>query len=162
MRIVRSLDVSGDEFVSDLVAMFENDWQGLTGGKLEAGDLCEGLSWRSDQAHLLVRSFEPSHLFSVEREERAECTCATYLVESGDHGCTVTYDWESDVHDRQHNRLLRGFSEAVYLGRMAESLLAAEDRIRNGGIPRHVQTTSQERLDVRLLRKAVERRQGRQ
>ena len=67
MRIVRSLDVTGDEFFSDLVATFENDWQRLTGGKLEAGGLCEGLSWRSDQAHLLVRSFDrhASSLWSV-------------------------------------------------------------------------------------------------
>ena len=162
MRIVRSLDVTGDEFFSDLVATFENDWQRLTGGKLEAGGLREGLSWRSDQVHLLVRSFDPPRLFSVERQEQAERTRATYQVESNGHGCQVTYDWDSDVHDRQCNRLLRGFSEAVYLGRMAESLLAAEDRIRNGGIPRHVQPAPQERPDVRLLRKALERRQGRQ
>lgn len=132
MKIVRTLSVTRDEFLDYLERELLARYREASDDATSIGAVAPGLRFSLGAGvELRVDEFDRKHgVVATRVTSPGDTHLARYTVKDDDRGVTVVFEQRMRAFEnRRCNRLLRGFSEAVYLGRMAESLLDAEEKI---------------------------------
>ncbi len=136
MKIVRSLRVTRSEFFAYIEQSIASEYEKAQGEALALDKVNPGLSFAVGEpgkqtARMSVVENDGVSRFATRLSGPGMVSTASYALESDGDGIRVVYEQDiSDLSARKRG-LVRLFSEAVTLGRMAASLLDAEAAIRS-------------------------------
>ncbi|AEB07668.1 hypothetical protein Corgl_1569 [Coriobacterium glomerans PW2] len=144
MRIVRTLDITSDEFFDYLEQRLLTEIEHATGERHAPSVLKAGFRYVSDpddryrRAEVRILAYVRGIEYRLSSVTATDDVTIGYRIEPHAGGIEVTYTQEigSDLTSSQ-GPLMRGFSQAVYLSRMAQSLMAIQDAILDArdGVP---------------------------
>lgn len=138
MKIIRTLNITSDEFYdhleSKLLELANNTRTGeavYTPADLKAGfQISRGAKEASFQTSLTVTDYVRNHHYEATAESVAGTIQMSYRTEPGDEGLKVTFEQSSiDGREKKHGKLFRGFSDALFLSRMSNSLYDIQNEI---------------------------------
>ena len=167
MRIVRTLKISADEFfdyleeqvVAQIARANADDAKSVDASAIKTGFTYTSHADDPYRRTIMeILEYDRGARYATRTVTLGDTVTMSYDVMPCDKGIKVTYIQDMESFNKKKRGLFRGFSEAVYLGRMGEALFSMEDRIlrRKEGMPTQEQVAS-ERPDQKLLKKLVER-----
>lgn len=167
MRIVRTLKISADEFFDYLEEQVVGQIARASAedaDPVDAGAIKTGFSYTAHaddpyrRTAMEVLEYTRGQRYATRTVTMGDTVTMSYDVVPCKKGIEVTYIQDMESFNKKKRGLFRGFSEAVYLGRMGEALLNMEDKIlrRKEGMPADEQIAA-ERPDQKLLKKIVEK-----
>lgn len=176
MKVIRPLKISADEFfdyieqgiASDLFSIHEDD------PDYELEPLAAGLTYvkNADERYLRtevkVLEYERGRIYRSRSSSYDDETTVTYEVEPTAEGIQVTFTQETrSVEEKRakQNFLMRGFSEAIYLGQMGESLVSLQYKIideREGVKPKRTIEDMQRERNQRMVEQLAEKAKKRE
>lgn len=169
MKIIRTLKITSDEFFDYLDEQLMRDLAASGEGGAGEQAIVPGLSFtlhaddKYRRADVEVLVYERGRRYATRIVTMGDDVSMSYEVAPATRGdgIEVTYVQEMASHASRRRGFLRGFSEAVYLGHMADALYTIQNKMldrREGkaGGPAS-STASVERPDQKLIKKLVER-----
>lgn len=145
MKIVRTLKVTPDEFFDNLEQDVIDSVEKATGYQVTSKDIKSGLKFTIDKQDKFrkidttILNYKRGEVFKSKRKSTNDCVIVEYRVKPVEKGIEVTFN-QSVENYLKKDRSVGKFSESVYLGRMAESLLNMEEKIifiRKGDLEYH-------------------------
>lgn len=138
MKIIRTLKVTADEFFEQIESALLAQVVRATGqDALDASVIKAGYRFveRADDAicrsETQIIEYVPGVRFKSRTVTAGDDVVMSYEVESTEKndGISVTYRQEMKSFEERKRGFMKSFSEAVYLGRMAESLFKIQDAV---------------------------------
>lgn len=133
MKIIRDLAITRDEFFDYLEDSFCAELAKATGKPAERSQLKTGFSYSAGTGAGTVEvvAYDRGERYETVASSGADRSRSMYLVEPSEREgrIKVTFVRETDSFAKRKRGFMKSFSEAVYLGRMAESLFAIQDKI---------------------------------
>lgn len=137
MKIIRDLKVTEDEFFDYLEDAFCRELEQASGKHVHCSQLKPGFTYVSKDKASSIRTtvevvaYERGKHYETLTTSPSDTTRIYYEVEPSEKpGCIhVVFCQETDSFERRRRTPLKVFSEAVYLGRMAESLFNIQDTL---------------------------------
>lgn len=133
MKIIRDLAVTRDELFDYLEESFCAELAKATGSPAERSMLKTGFTYSAAGGATSVEVVRYDRGCAYESLTRSgrDCSRSSYLVEPSEREgrIKVTFRQEIDSFDRRKSGPMKLFSEAIYLGRMADSLFTMQDKI---------------------------------
>ncbi|WP_234122544.1 DUF3284 domain-containing protein [Clostridium hydrogenum] len=136
MKLTRILKITEKEFY-DLLEndLLSNIYQ-CTGKELSVNDIKKGLKYAKQDKDALTRTdisildYERGAVYKSEIKSIADTITISFETEVVDTGLKIVFNqcFES-FKSEKHNKLMRLFSEAVYYGRMTDTLYDMEKKI---------------------------------
>lgn len=137
MKIIRTLDVSINEFYDYLEHKLLADIASATGQHLTREEIKKGLHYAKrptkgkSEMHLNVDDYQRGRKYQVTSKTPFDTVTVTYLTEGQGEKTEVTLLEDVASYDpNKTNRFIRLFSQTMILGRMADTLMSIEDEIR--------------------------------
>lgn len=138
MKIIRTLHIAPDEFFDRMMSDVLSDLARTVGEGVVVPDrasFAAGLSfvkypedrYRATTVHIV--SYEDGRLYEARMESMADTVTVRYAAEEDPKGVRVVFEQTMASFDAKRKGPLKSFSEAVYLGRMAEQLLTLERHV---------------------------------
>ena len=170
MKVIRPLKITSDEFFDYIEAGLQRDLMMALGDDYIETPVETGLTYTKNadnkyaKTDVEVLEYERGRIYKARSVSFSDDVTVTYEVETTPKGIQVTYtqDLESfNKKAKKQNPISRGFSEAVHLGRMGESLVTLQYKIideRNGVVQKPV--PQQHRLLQKLVEKSAEKKYG--
>ncbi len=166
MKVVRPLRITSDEFFDYLEEGIERDLLLVHADEedYEPEPLAAGLTYvkNPDERYLRteveILAYERGRIYQSHSVSFNDDVVVTYEVEPTKEGIKVTFTQMSESIEekrRTQNVLMRGFSDAIHLGRMGESLVtlqyklidAREGTQKQPGVEELQQQRNQQRLE---------------
>ena len=172
MKIIRPLKITSDEFFDYIEAGLQRDLMMALGDDYAEQPLEAGLTYTKNADNKYTRTevevlqYERGRIYQARSVSLSDDVTVTYEVETTPKGIQVTYTQDMKSFNEKAKKQLgvvRGFSEAVHLGRMGESLVTLQYKIideRNGVAPKPQQNVQQHRLLKKLVEKSAEKKYG--
>lgn len=136
MKLTRAIKASDQEFYDYLEQELIKAIQTNTQREISAKDIKKGLSYRKyeDNAHAQVQvnilDYQRGSYYKAEVKSLSDTVTITYetSVEKDELIIKFTQSIES-YESRKHNRVMKVFSEAIFLGRMANTIYNIQKEI---------------------------------
>ncbi len=163
MKVIRPLKITADEFFDYIEAGIQRDLMMARGDDYEPEPLKAGLTYTKNPDNKYARvdvevlEYERGRIYRARSVSFGDDVTLTYEVVPTDKGIEVTYTQDLKSFNekaKRQNPITRGFSEAVHLGRMGESLVTLQYKIideRDGVAPKP------QPQQHKLLRKIMEK-----
>lgn len=148
MKIIRTLKITSDEFYDFLemsvLAQAQADTSARAGARLHRSDIRAGLRFTQGPAAarttFVITDYVRGLRYCAKSQTTSDTVFVSYHTAAKEEGLEVTYEQTIQGYEEtasRQNRLLRGFSDAVYLSRMSNSLYDIQKRIlcQREGIP---------------------------
>ncbi len=136
MKIIRTLDVTENQFYDYLESQVIHEIQKNTGRHVSPNDLKAGMQYaKSDEkgktvVKIKIDDYQRGKKYQVTSETPLDSVQVTYLTQQKGSKIQVTF-FETIDRDTSHakSRLFRWISQTLMLGRMASTLMTIEEDI---------------------------------
>lgn len=172
MKIIRTLTITVDEFYDDLEASILTRLNASqTDGKYDRDSIRAGLRYvqgpKTAPTSFLVTDYVRGVRYCAEARSLGDVSSLSYHTEPKEKGLLVIYEQIIEGYEEasaKKNLFLRGFSDAVYLSRMSNSLYDIQSRIlrQREGIPEPKTFPLSQRKEpalYRLYKKSLEKKE---
>ena len=143
MKLIRTLEITSDDFFDQLerelieIAAKSNKHIGIK-------DIKKGLKYTShddnkySRIEVTLLEYERGRVYKSRIKSLDDTITLTYRIEPDPKGIKVTFEQRvQSFENKKQNRLMRGWSEAIYLSRMSDTLYDIQKHVYNykNGIP---------------------------
>lgn len=138
MKLIRVLKVTKKEFYDFLEDCLLSDINQCTSKELSVENLKKGVKYSKHAENVLTRidisilDYKRGVFYKSEIKSMADTITISYETEETDDGLKVVFSQNIESFEtKKHNKLMRMFSEAVYYGRMTDTLYDIQKKIIN-------------------------------
>lgn len=136
MKLTRVLKVTETEFYDFLETDLLSNIYQCTGKNLSVKDIKKGLKFSKNGQDALARidisilDYEKGSIYKSKSKSLTDTIIISFETEVIDDGLKVIFNQHlENFESKKHNRLIRLFSEGVYLGRMTDTLYDIQNKI---------------------------------
>ncbi len=136
MKLKRTLKISEQEFYNFIEKDFVENFKACTGKDISVDEIKKGVSYvREDKkvpggTKITITEYQRNHCYGIEVKNVADTFSLLYHTCPVEKGLEVTLNQTvASFNKKRHNKLMRLFSEAIYLGRMSDTLYDIQKRI---------------------------------
>jgi hypothetical protein len=172
MKIIRTLTITSDEFYDFLeTSVLAQANASPASRKFHRGDIRTGLRFAQGPAGarttFVITDYVRGLRYCAQSCGVADTIFVSYHTNAKEEGLEVTYEQTIEGYEEassKKNRFLRGFSDAVYLSRMSNSLYDIQNKIlnhRQGADPKKTPSLPQRREPIlyQIYKKSVEKKE---
>lgn len=138
MKLTRILKITEKEFYDFLETDLLSNIHQCTGKELSVKDIKKGLKYSKHEEDALTRidvsilDYERGSTYKSITKSLADTITISFETEVVDDGLKIIFNQNlENFESKKQNKLLRLFSEAVYLGRMTDTLYDIQKKIMN-------------------------------
>lgn len=164
MNLTRTIKVSEQEFYdyleNDLIATYNQ----CTGKTITGADIKKGLNYSKNDNHtharidITIQDYRRGEHYQAKLKSMADTITISYRTRPVDNHLEIDFSQRiASFENERHNKAMKMFSEAVYFGRMSDTLFDIQKKIinRREGI---VETPTQPTFkDNKLFKKLANR-----
>lgn len=135
MKIVRPLHVTPEEFFDFLEENALAEIVHAVGAENAPEMLTSGYVYVKNpdlpraKVTTTIEEYEYGHVYRARTVSATDNVLSSYEVEPTEDGIKVTFYQDMESHNSKKKSIFKSFSEAVFLGRMAERLLDIQEKI---------------------------------
>lgn len=162
MKIIRTLEITNEDFFNylehDLIDIIAK-----TGKTITAKDIKKGLKYTTHgedhfaKVEVTLMEYERGVIYKSRMKSMEDTITLSYTIEEDPKGIKVTFEQKiQSFETKKMNRLMKGWSEAIYLGRMSDALYEIQKKaiqLRDGIVEKPV-----EKKNHKLIQKLVEKK----
>ena len=138
MRLTRILKITEKEFYDFLETSLLSNIRQCTGRELSIKDIKKGFKYSKHEEDVLTRidvsilDYERGFIYQSITKSLADTITISFETEVVKDGLKIIFNQSlENFESKKQNKFLRMFSEAVYLGRMTDTLYDIEKKIMN-------------------------------
>lgn len=136
MKLIRTFQITSDEFYDYLEEQLLLDIQNTTNRKVSAKELKKGFRYEKKQANTVITINEYSRgaSYSTTAKSRTDFITVTYRTKETKEGLTIEFEEYLDSYDKvrdKKNPISRGFHDWINFGRMSNTLYGIRNEILN-------------------------------
>lgn len=136
MKLTRILKITEKEFYDSLENDLLSNIYQCTGKELSVNDIKKGLKYAKQDKDALTRTdicildYKRGAVYKSEIKSIADTITLSFETEVVKNGLKITFTQGIKSFDeKKHNKFMKMFSEAVYYGRMSDTLYGIEEKI---------------------------------
>lgn len=136
MKLTRILKITEKEFYDFLENDLLSNIYQCTGEELSANDIKKGLKYAKQDKDALTRTdisildYKRGAVYRSEVKSIADTITISFETEVVKDGLKIVFNQcIKSFDEKKHNKLMKMFSEAVYYGRMTDTLYGIEEKI---------------------------------
>lgn len=161
MKLIRTLEITSDEFFDHLECELI-EMANKAGKKIKLTDIKKGLKYnirnesKYTNCEITLMEYERDYIYKSRIKSLEDTITLSYRIEKDPKGIKVTFDQNiASFENKKQNRLMKGWSEAVYLGRMSDTLYDIQKKCiqKREGIVEKPKDDSNHKLLNKLLTK---------
>lgn len=162
MKLIRTFQISSDEFYDYLEEQLLLDIQRTTNRNVTAADLKTGFRYDKEHAYtaITISLYTRGSIYSTTAKSKTDFITVTYRTEETKEGLKIEFEEYLRSYDSQRDkksRISRGFHDWITFGRMSNTLYGIRNEILNkrNGIKINKNQPSQ---SMNWLRKKLEKK----
>ncbi|UUX35407.1 DUF3284 domain-containing protein [Fundicoccus culcitae] len=136
MKIIRTLSISSDAFYDYLVNQLLSEANAVPEMNYNRNHIKKGFKFHRNMQHTSIVSttevldYQPGKQLVVKTTHHTDSIEFNYETRQSPKGLEVTFKQEMSAFDKKKGlRFFRGFSSAIYLSRMSNSLYAIQEQV---------------------------------
>lgn len=138
MKLTRILKITEKEFYDFLETDLLSNIRQCTGKELSVKDIKKGLKYSKHEEDAITRidvsilDYKRGSIYKSITKSLADTITISFETELVDDGLKIVFNQHlEDFENKKQNKVLRMFSEAVYYGRMTDTLYDIQKKIIN-------------------------------
>lgn len=138
MKLTRILKITEKEFYDFLETDLLSNIRQCTGKELSVKDIKKGLKYSKHEEDAITRidvsilDYKRGSIYKSITKSLADTITISFETELVDYGLKIIFNQHlEDFENKKQNKVLRMFSEAVYYGRMTDTLYDIQKKIIN-------------------------------